>query len=100
MRTISAMELRRRMGEVLDRASAGERIVVERDRRPLAVLVPYEDALKLQDSPDSARGRALAALERLEAFARRMSTEHPGANLPDAAALVRAERSNRHEPAG
>lgn len=65
------MELRARTGELLDRASLGEHIVVERGRRPLAVLVPYEDALRLQASPDEARARALAALDRLDAFARR-----------------------------
>ena len=86
------------MGEVLDRASAGERIVIERGRRPLAVLVPYEDALRLQDSPDATRSRALAALDRLEAFARRMRAEHPdAARMPDAAQLVREERSGGHE---
>ena len=92
------MDLRKRMGEILDRASAGEHIVVERDRRPLAVLVPYEDALRLQDSPAEARGRALAALDRLEAFARRMATQHP--DLPDAARLTREERSGGHEVGG
>jgi len=82
------------MGEVLDRASAGERIVVERDRRPLAVLVPYEDALRLEDSPDAARARALNALDRLDELARRLGTTHPiPADVPDAARVVREERS-------
>jgi prevent-host-death family protein len=99
MRTISAMDLRRRMGELLDRASAGEHILVERDRRPLAVLVPYEDALKLQGSPDVARARALAALERLEAFAHRMAVERPSSEMPGAATLVREDRSRGHETA-
>lgn len=67
------MDLRARMGELLDRASAGEHIVVERGRRPLAVLVPYEDALRLQASPEEARARALAALDRLDDLARRMT---------------------------
>jgi len=94
------MELRRRLGEVLDRASAGEHIVVERDRRPLAVLVPYEDALRLRDSPEAATGRALAALDRLDEFARRMAQAHPGSpNQPGVAALVREERSRAHEVA-
>jgi len=88
------------MGEVLDRASAGERIVVERDRRPLAVLVPYEDALRLQDSPEAATARALAALDRLEEFARRMAEAHPDAlNQPSATELVREDRSRGHEVA-
>ena len=67
------MDLRARMGELLDAASAGEHIVVERGRRPLAVLVPYEDALRLQASPEDARARALAALDRLDELARRMT---------------------------
>lgn len=71
------MDLRAHMGELLDRASAGEHIVVERGRRPLAVLVPYEDALRLQASPDAARARALAALDRLDALADRLA-EAPG----------------------
>jgi prevent-host-death family protein len=96
MRTISAMELRRRMGELLDRASAGERIIVERDRRPLAVLVPYEDAVRLEEPPDAARARALAALDRLDDLAGRMAAQRDSANLPDATDLVRQERSGGH----
>lgn len=95
MRTITAMDLRRRLGEVLDRASAGERIVVERDRRPMAVLVPFEDAVRLEASPDERRARAIAALDRLEAFARR-STRGAGANGDDAATAMRAERTRGH----
>lgn len=95
------MDLRRKMGELLDLASAGEHILVERGRRPLAVLVPYEDALRLQESPDAAKARALAALDRLEAFARRTVAEYPDpADLPDAAQLIRDERSSGHGDAG
>ncbi|HEY6608035.1 MAG TPA: type II toxin-antitoxin system prevent-host-death family antitoxin [Candidatus Limnocylindria bacterium] len=95
MRTISAMDLRRRMGELLDQASAGERIVVERDRRPLAVLVPYEDAIRLEESPAEARARALAALDRLKAFAGRFPPDSEPAAL-----AVRLERDRGHETAG
>lgn len=95
------MDLRRRMGELLDRAAAGERILVERDRRPLAVLVPYEDALRLEREPDGARERGLAALERLESFARRVADAHPEiAALPPAGELVRQERDAGHGGAG
>ena len=91
------MELRRRMGELLDLASAGEHILVERDRRPLAVLVPYEDALRLGESPDQAKARALAALDRLDAFAKRTLASHPDtAHLPPAERLVRDEREGGH----
>jgi len=89
------------MGELLDLASAGEHILVERDRRPLAVLVPYEDALRLRESPDRARARALAALDRLDAFAERMAASYPdAANLPSAERLVRDERESGHGDAG
>lgn len=100
MRTVSAMDLRRRMGEFLDRASAGEHLVIERDRRPLAVLVPYEDAMRLRESPADARARAIAALDRLEGFAHRMTIEHSEASsVPDAATAVREERSTGHRAA-
>lgn len=91
------MQLRRRVGEILDLASAGEHILIERDHRPLAVLVPYEDAVRLQGAPDEGVARSLAALDRLEAFARRMAEEHPAtAKLPDAARLIREERTSGH----
>lgn len=95
MRTVSAMEVRRRLGEMLDRASAGERIVIERDRRPQAVLVPYEDALRLEESRSERSARALAAIDRLEAFARRMKAAAVD-DVPDATTVIREERSRGH----
>ncbi len=89
------------MGELLDLASTGEHILVERDRRPLAVLVPYEDALRLRESPDQARARALAALDRLDAFAKRMAASYEAAaDLPSAERVVRDERERGHGDAG
>jgi prevent-host-death family protein len=93
------MELRRRLGEVLDRASAGERIVIERGRRPLAVLVPYEDAQRLEEGSAESVKRSLAALDELDRFAARMAGEHADlAALPDAAVLIREEREGAHRP--
>lgn len=101
MRTISAMTLRAKLGEILDAASAGERIVIERGRRPLAVLVSYEDAQRLDESREEATARSLAALDRLEAFAQRMAEDYPHLrDLPDAAALIREERERGHGPHG
>jgi prevent-host-death family protein len=95
------MDLRRRMGEILDQASAGEHIVVERDRRPLAVLVPFEDAMRLRESPADARARALAALDRLQAFAERMRADGPKTDgPPGAATLIREERTGGHGNGG
>lgn len=93
------MDLRRRMGELLDRASAGEHIVIERDRRPMAVLVPYDAALRLQESPDAAKARALAALDRLADLGRRMSARRADtSDLPDSATVIRGERDSGHTP--
>ena len=46
MRTVTAMDMRKRLGEILDAASAGERILIERDHRPLAYLVSVEYAAR------------------------------------------------------
>lgn len=98
--TVSAMELRARLGEILDRASAGERIVIERDRQPLALLVPFEDAARLEPDPDERIARSLAALDRLAALRERSEREYPRPpGLPDAATLVREDR-NRDDPPG
>lgn len=97
MRTISAMALRAKLGEILDAASAGERIVIERDRKPLAVLVSYEDAQRLEESRDEAIARSVAALDRLAAFAQRMEENYPHLrDLPDSATLIREERDHGH----
>jgi antitoxin (DNA-binding transcriptional repressor) of toxin-antitoxin stability system len=71
MRVISPLDLRRSLGAILDAASAGERFLVERDRRPLAMLVSVEDGRRLDPDPGEARRRRLAALDRLEALAAR-----------------------------
>ena len=81
------MELRARLGEMLDAASAGERIVIERGHRPLAVLVSREDAERLAPK-DERIARSLTALDRLEALRIRLHRRGP-----DAATAVRAERS-------
>ena len=94
MRTITAMELRRRLGEALDQAAAGERIVIERDRRPLAVLVPYSEEAAAGETERARLARIDAAFNRLDAFRKRMSTKYPDAM--DAAAAVRRERDHGH----
>ncbi len=69
MRVITPLDLRRSLGAILDAASAGERVVIERDRRPLAVLVSVEDGRRLDTDQDEVRRRRLAALERLATLA-------------------------------
>src|SRR5664279_2174140 len=98
MRTVTALELRGKLGELLDAASAGERILIERDHRPMAVLVSVEDAQRIDDDRDERRKRGLAALDRLDEFRERMAREHPDTRGgPDAVALVRQDRA-RDDP--
>lgn len=92
--TISAMDLRRRLGEVLDRAAAGERIVIERDRRPLAVLVPYAASSVGDETEEERRVRIEAAFASLEAFGKRMAEKYPDG--PDAATAIRMDRDRGH----
>jgi len=77
MRTITAGQLRARLGEALDLAAAGERVLIERDHLPIAAIVPIEDAQRLEDDGEEARQRKLAALEQLAALGRRMREELP-----------------------
>jgi antitoxin (DNA-binding transcriptional repressor) of toxin-antitoxin stability system len=90
MRTISPLELRRSLGAILDAASAGERFLIERDRRPIALLVSVEDGRRLDDDPEARRQRALAALDRLEALGRLQRERHPDG--PAGVDAVRADR--------
>jgi prevent-host-death family protein len=80
MRTVTAMDMRKKLGEILDAASAGERILIERDHRPLAYLVSVEDGQRLDPDEGDRRRRRLAALDRLEAFAKEMAIKHPPPN--------------------
>ncbi len=98
MRTVTAMDMRKRLGEILDAASAGERILIERDHRPLAYLVSVEDGERLSQVSDDVRNRRLAALDRLEAFGKEMRSKYPPQpGELDAVASVRLDR-DRDEP--
>ena len=90
MRTISPLDLRRSLGSILDAASAGERFLIERDHRPVAVLVSVEEARRLDGDPEERRRRAIAALDRLEAIGREQRARHPGG--PSAVDAVRMDR--------
>jgi prevent-host-death family protein len=94
MRSVTAMALRARLGEILDAASAGERIVIERDHRPMALLVPYEDAARLDGDEQARIARSLGALDRLVARGKwlRASGLIP-ADAPDAVTAIREERA-------
>jgi prevent-host-death family protein len=90
MRTVTPLDLRRSLGSILDAASAGERFLIERDHRPVAVLVSVEDGRRLDDDGDERRRRALAALDRLAALGVEQRHRHPGG--PSAVEAIRIER--------
>ena len=93
---MTALELRGKLGELLDAASAGERIVIERDHRPMAVLVSIEEANRLDEDREQRYKRAMTALDNLDRFRERMAREHPlEPGTPDAATLIREERDAR-----
>jgi antitoxin (DNA-binding transcriptional repressor) of toxin-antitoxin stability system len=96
MRVISPLDLRRSLGRILDEASAGERFVIERDHRPMAMLVSVEDGRRLDEDAEARIARMDAALERLARIGDRLREQNPDApDAPDAAAAVRMERDER-----
>jgi prevent-host-death family protein len=92
------MDMRKRLGEILDAASAGERILIERDHRPLAYLLSVEDGERLVRGDGGLRERRMAALDRLQEFAAEMRLKYPPEpGDPDAATAVRMDR-DRDDP--
>jgi len=91
MRTISALEVRAKFGQVLDEAAAGERFIVERGGSPVAAIVPLRDLDAVDPEKLAAQRRtALDDLRRMGAVFR----ERYGPI--DGATAVRAERDEGH----
>jgi prevent-host-death family protein len=91
MRTVSALDVRAKFGQILDEAAAGERFVVERAGVPVAAIVPLS-ALGDTD-PEAAHERRMAAVERLVRFGERYRKLY---GPTDAAALIREDRDHGH----
>jgi len=89
------MDLRRSLGRILDEASAGERYLIERDHKPLAVLISVEDARQLEHDEDELRKQREAAFDALDDWARRyrasLPTDH---DEPNAVEWLRADRES------
>jgi prevent-host-death family protein len=77
MKTVTPMDLRRSLGRILDEASAGERFLIERDHKPLAVLVSVEEADRLELDADELRRQREAAWDALEEWGRRWRASLP-----------------------
>lgn len=94
MKTVSALDVRRRFGQLLDEAAAGERIVIERAGIPLAALVPLSDLADVD--PARATARQMAALAEIRRLVAEAPPAPPGWN---ATAFMRSDR-DRDETAG
>jgi prevent-host-death family protein len=100
MRTITATELRQKLGEILDAASTGESILIERDHKPLAFVVSYEDGIRVTSGKDEDEevARQLRAIEELTEFAKEWHRERgdtPGEMR--AAEWIRHDRDHRDD---
>ena len=89
MRTVSALDVRKRFGQLLDEAAAGERLVIERAGVPIAALVPLSDLPEAQREERIRRERE--ALREIARLARRW----PAQGGVDAAQLIREQRDER-----
>jgi prevent-host-death family protein len=98
MRTVTATELRMKLGEILDAASAGETILVERDHKPLVYVLSVEAGQAL-DARDDAIARELAALDALAAIGDAWRQRHPRADGEmTAAEAIRWDRDHHDDP--
>lgn len=98
MRTITATELRQKLGELLDAASAGEPILIERDHRPLAFLVSYEDGRRVADRDDEKIKRQLQAVDEMVEFGKTWRRDHPWEpGEMTAAEWIRWDRDHRDD---
>lgn len=90
MRVVSALDVRKKFGQLLDEAASGERLIIERAGQPIAALVP------LSDLPETRGDRIKRRLEAVDDI-RRMAARNPPEPGFDAAALIRAQRRLRLE---
>lgn len=98
MRTVTAMDMRKRLGEILDAASAGETILIERDHKPLAFLVSYEEGMRTAARDEKKIKRQLEALDEMVEFGKAWRRKHPPqpGDL-SAAEWVRWDRDHRDD---
>jgi antitoxin (DNA-binding transcriptional repressor) of toxin-antitoxin stability system len=90
------MDLRRSLGRILDEASAGERFLIERDHKPLAVLVSVDEAQRLEPDAHEVRRQREVAWDALDDWRRRYRQSlTPEDEMPNAAEWLRADR-DRH----
>ena len=89
---VSAMELRRKLGELLDGVYRdGDRLIVKRADKPLAAIIPieaYERMLRQQE-------KNLSVLDRIWEKVPAVSEEETQVNIEQAIAEERAEKASK-----
>lgn len=90
MRSVTALDVRKHFGQLLDEAAAGERLIIERAGQPIAALVPLSD---LPEDRETRIRRRLKAIDDI----RRMARRYPGDQSVDSATLIREQRRERGE---
>ena len=90
MKTVTPLDLRRSLGSILYAASAGERFLIERDHRPIAVRSPWRTAGASRTMWRSEGNGRWQRSHRLQALGDEMRRGHPGG--PSAVDAIRADR--------
>lgn len=91
MRTVSALDVRKKFGELLDEAAAGERLIIQRGGQPVAALVPLSDVA--EHDPETIKQRRLKAIDDI----RRMARNDKPMTSEEVVELIRSQRREREE---
>lgn len=89
MRSVSALDVRKHFGQLLDEAAGGERLIIERAGLPVAALVPLSDLPEMNRDERVRRRR-----EAIDDIAR-LARQRPVDRTVDAATLIREQRRQR-----
>ena len=92
VKTVTALDVRRHFGRLLDEAGAGERFVIERAGQPIAALVSLADLATVD--PELQHAQRLAAAGELRRLAAE-AYERYGPWEEDATATIRRMRDER-----
>jgi prevent-host-death family protein len=93
-RTISAVEARKRLGEILESAHyRGDEVVIERAGKPMGVVIPYARYEVLERQRERARERLWQLLEKNWEKNKDVPPEEIERDIEEAIREVRAERA-------
>jgi len=91
MRSVSALDVRKHFGRLLDEAARGERLIIERAGQPVAALVPLTDLPEM--NREERIRRRHEAIDDIARFAR----QRPVDRTIDAVTIIREQRRLRDE---